>query len=109
MSGIHQTIRAELGNIKALGLLKPSFEDLDNYDLNIWETQVKGPTLQPGKGVLKSGPSYQSWATAEDDVLFQRYLPCVSVEKKFQLIGGLDLDIINRAPLRQKRSVSSSF
>jgi hypothetical protein len=56
-------------------LQKPTFEDIQVCDLNIWETQAKGASLQPSKRNEKSNPSekgHHSWETEEEQVLFQR-------------------------------------
>lgn len=77
LNHIPQAIRSELANVdgSAQGISKYRFEDIEDCDLSIWQTQSKGPALVPGKGTLMPGhleQRYQSWETEDENVLFQR-------------------------------------
>lgn len=65
----YQTIRTELGDIDSAGQQKPDMQDLFTCDLQIWETQVKGPALQPS---LQSSSNNRLWMSTDEHVLFQR-------------------------------------
>lgn len=65
-----KTIRSELGNVETLGISKPGPAALLAYDLDIWVSQAKGPTLNP---ILGEGATNRSWASPHEELLFQRY------------------------------------
>lgn len=66
-----KTIRSELQNVETLGITKPGPARLLTHDLHIWSSHVKGLMLKPSLG---EGSIDHSWVSADEELLFQRYI-----------------------------------
>ena len=64
----------EFKRIRDLHLTVPSI-DIQDENLRIWETQTRGPVLQPGKGSRKSdrARTYADfWTVGGEQIFFQK-------------------------------------
>ena len=64
----------EFKRIRDLHLTVPSI-DIQDENLRIWETQTRGPVLQPGKGSRKSdgARTYADfWIVRGEQIFFQK-------------------------------------
>lgn len=61
----------ELENVETLGISKPGPDTLLARDLDIWVSHAQGLMLKPSVG---EGSIKRSWASPDDELLFQRYV-----------------------------------
>jgi hypothetical protein len=68
-------MKGEFKRINALGLVVPLLHDISDQNLQIWETEARGPLLRPGKKPRDLGfaQAYSdSWAVEGEEIYFQR-------------------------------------
>jgi hypothetical protein len=72
---VQQELKGEFKRINALGLVVPLLHDIGDQNLQIWETEARGPLLRPGKKPrnLDFAQAYSdSWAVEGEQIYFQR-------------------------------------
>ena len=66
----------EFKRIRDLHLTVPSI-DIQDENLRIWETQTRGPVLQPGKGSRKPDSAQTCvdfWTVGGEQIFFQKLI-----------------------------------
>ncbi|KAF8244580.1 hypothetical protein K440DRAFT_558303 [Wilcoxina mikolae CBS 423.85] len=80
-------IREEFRIIERLGLQIPNLKNLSENDMQIWELEVKGDTLQPGDAPDNTGAS-RPWVIADEHIIFQQYVLNIFLQVRTSTFGS---------------------
>lgn len=72
---IQKELKGEFQRINTLKFIFPDLHELEDQNLQIWETQAKGPLLRPGKKSRQLDVSQiygDFWTVVGEQVYFQR-------------------------------------